>query len=339
MFQPNDRTRRALLAGALTPLFALALAGSSPRAALAASTGVFVETATGTLNGTLETPDGAPGSVPVVLIVAGSGPTNRDGSNAGGVSVTPYRQLAGALAARGIASVRYDKRGVAGSALSAKVGDQPAFTTYVDDVAAWVTKLRADRRFSRVVVVGHSEGSLLALLAAAEVPVDGIVSLEGAGRPALDVIVEQMTAASTPPDEVAAAKTIASEIRDGKDPGAVPSDLQPLFPHYLRTYEQQWFSTDPTAASRAVAATPLLVVQGGKDIQVSEVDGQRIAAAHPGASYRMFPSMNHVLLDVAGNDRAANLAAYNDTSLAIDPLMVDTVAAFVLQQRLPGNPR
>ena len=155
-------------------------------------------TPTGVLHGTLTLPDGAKAPFPVALIVAGSGPTDRDGSNAAGVSVKPYLQLAAALAAQGVASVRYDKRGIAASAVSAPLDNPATFNAYVTDVVTWVRRLRNDERFSRVVVIGHSEGSLLALLAAGKVSVDGIVSLEGAGRPAVDVIVEQLRAAGEP---------------------------------------------------------------------------------------------------------------------------------------------
>jgi uncharacterized protein len=314
-----------LAAGALVPIPCLAVEAQ-----------ITLATASGTIHGTLQLPDGVSGRMPVALIVAGSGPTNRDGSSTLGVTVTPYQQLAAALAAHGIASVRYDKRGIAASAVSAPLGNPATFGAYVDDVASWSRQLRYDGRFSRVILVGHSEGSLLALLAAAKAPVDAVVSLEGAGRPAVEVLAEQLTAAGEPAATVARARQISQALRDGKDPGDIPADLMPLFPPSLRTYEQQWFSADPAAAARAATA-PLLVVQGGADIQIGTGDAHLLAAAHPGAQLRIFPKMTHVLMDAAGTDRAASLATYTDTSLRIDPLMADTVAAFILQQPLPGT--
>ncbi|MBV9104306.1 MAG: alpha/beta fold hydrolase [Candidatus Eremiobacteraeota bacterium] len=320
---------------ACSVLVLIALARPAAIPAQAAESPVTVSTTTGTLQGTLTLPDGATTQrVPVALIVAGSGPTNRDGSNPLGVTVTPYRLLANALALRGIATLRYDKRGIAASTTSAPIPSGVTFQAYVDDVAAWARQLRADRRFSRIVVVGHSEGSLLAMLAAARAPVDGVVSLEGAGRPAVDIIVEQLKGAGAPETLLERTRQIGEAIRDGNDPGAVPDQLAPLYPAYLRRYEREWFSIDPAQAAKAVPA-PLLVIQGGADIQVNAADAHRLADAHPGAVLRIIPKMTHVLLDAGGTDRASNIATYTDTSLPLDAALVDTIVAFILQTPLP----
>lgn len=316
----------------IVPLLLAVPLGATP--VMAAEAQYDLSNPRGVLHGTLVLPDGLKGPVPVALIIAGSGPTDRDGSNAIGIPVKPYLQLANALAARGIASVRYDKRGIGASAVSAPLDNPATFTAYVNDVVAWVQHLRADSRFSRVVLVGHSEGSLLALLAAGKTPVDGVVSLEGAGRPAVDVIVEQLKAAGEPPDVADQAQAIGAAIRDNKTVPDVPAGLASIFPWYLRTYEQQWFSADPAVAAAAYKG-PLLVLQGGADFQVSMTDAKLLAAAHPGAILHVFAMMTHVLMDATATDRAASLKTYTDTSLKIDPHMADTVSAFILQQPLP----
>jgi pimeloyl-ACP methyl ester carboxylesterase len=321
--------------GLLSSVAALCFAALSMQMVMAAETDIDLTTPTGIVHGTLTMPDKPARGEPLALIVAGSGPTNRDGSSTMGVSVTPYRQLAEALAADGIASVRYDKRGIAASAKSAPLGNPVTFQEYVDDVVAWVHMLRADKRFGRIVLVGHSEGSLLSLLAAKQVKVDGVASLDGAGRPAIQVLSDQFSASPQGAPYAKQVTAIATAIRDGNDPGAIPDELKILFPDYLRTFEQQWFAIDPAQASGAIASTPLLVVQGGHDIQVSQKDAELIAGGHPGATLRTFPTMNHVLMDVAGTDREANIAAYNDVSLKIDAQMAATVAAFVKGSPLP----
>src|SRR5690606_11236335 len=123
---------------------------------------------------------GAPS--PVVLIIAGSGPTDRDGNS----PLLPgqnnsLRLLAEGLAQRGIATLRYDKRGIAESANAELREADLRFNTYVDDAAALLSRLHDDARFSRVSVVGHSEGALIAVMAAQKAAVDAIVSIAGAG--------------------------------------------------------------------------------------------------------------------------------------------------------------
>ena len=116
------------------------------------------------VHGTVELPAGpAPG--PVVLLIAGSGNTDRNG-NGPGVVNDSLKQLAVGLSTLGIASVRYDKRGVAASAAAA-IGGEASLTIdqYADDAAAWITQLKHDARFNKVIVVGHSEGALIGLLA------------------------------------------------------------------------------------------------------------------------------------------------------------------------------
>ncbi|HEU4453107.1 MAG TPA: alpha/beta fold hydrolase, partial [Longimicrobium sp.] len=131
----------------------------------AAEAEVRVETPTGALAGTLLLPSG-PGPHPVALVIAGSGPTDRDGNSIIGGRNESLRMLAEGLAARGVATVRYDKRGLGGSMAAGRPESELRLDTYADDAAAWLRMLRADARFSTVSVIGHSEGSLLGARAA-----------------------------------------------------------------------------------------------------------------------------------------------------------------------------
>ncbi len=179
---------------------------------------VTLATPTGTIFGTLEVPAGR-GPFPLVVIIAGSGPTDRNGNS----PMLPGKNnslelLAEGLRDRGIASVRYDKRGIAESAKAIVSEADLRFDMYADDAAAWV-KLRNDPRFSTITIVGHSEGSLLGMLAAQRSPTDAYVSIDGAGRPADQVLREQlakqlpaplMTEANSALDTLLAGHTIAS---------------------------------------------------------------------------------------------------------------------------------
>jgi alpha-beta hydrolase superfamily lysophospholipase len=311
---------------------ALALCTAHP--ARAASSEVTLATATGTVYGTLLVPDGVNAPMPVALIVAGSGPTDRDGNNPAGVAASSYRLLAEALAARGIATLRYDKRGIAASAAAMpKPASAVQFTDYVDDAVAWARQLRADARFSRVAIVGHSEGSLIALLAANRTPVDAVVSVSGSGRPLGDVIVGQIAAggpAAAP--FVASARAAVAELKAGKTPTDVPAPLASIFPAYLTTFLSQFFNADPVAAAHALTV-PLAVVQGTADIQISTDDAQLLHAADPRSTLTLVPHMTHTLKDATDDTRAASLATYSDAGLPIDATAVAAIAAGVLATR------
>ena len=225
-----------------------------------------------------------------------------------------YRKLATVLAERGIASVRYDKRGVAASqaALSSELAIR--FDTYVDDAVAWIKKLRADPRFSRVIVVGHSEGSLIGMIAAQRAHVDTYISLEGAGFPAATVLATQLKANA--PGMAGQWQPILDKLSSGATvPAAdVPADLAPLFRASVQPYLISWFKYDPRVEIAKVTG-PVVVVQGTHDIQVAVADGQALAAAAPSAKYVLIDGMTHVLTDDPGTTLAQQASgAYADAA-------------------------
>lgn len=304
-------------------------AGDTPAPQLLAPRGtdsVQLVTASGTLHGTLELPAGGR-PVPVVLIHAGSGPTDRDGNSRllSGPN-NSLRQLAESLAARGIASVRYDKRGVGASqsALASETGLR--FEHLVQDGAAWIRQLRADPRFSTVAVLGHSEGSLVMMLAAREAGADGVVSLNGLGRRASDVLRAQL-APQLPPALAAQSERILVALEAGRTADSVPTILASLYRPSVQPYLISWFAHDPQRVAASLAV-PLLVAQGTTDIQATRADADRLAAAGPGTRLLMVEGMNHVL-KLVGGPPAAQLPSYSDPTLPISPLLVDGIATFV----------
>ena len=312
----------------MSALAALALLGAAPTAALPAPVEVTAPGPEGALAGTMLDPDP---KAPLVLIIPGSGPTDRDGNSPMGVAGGPYRQLAEALAADGVASVRIDKRGMFGS--KAALADVNASTTagYADDVHAWVAAIlkRTGRRC--VWVLGHSEGALVALQAAqAPAGLCGVILLSGGGRPIGTVMREQLRAnpANAPILDAALGAINALEAGRRVDAATLPAPIQPLFADKLQPYLIDLFSHDPT---KLIAATrlPVLIVQGDRDLQVSLADAEALKKAQPGATLTVLPGVNHVLRPVASDDRAANIATYGDATLAISPAVPAAVVAFV----------
>jgi len=306
---------------------AVAAAGIAP-ATIPAPIEVTAPGPQGALGGTMLDPDP---KAPLVLIVPGSGPTDRDGNNPMGVAGGPYRQLAEALAAQGVASVRVDKRGMFGS--KAAVADANNATTagYADDVHAWVAAIRQRTGRHCVWVLGHSEGALVALQAAqAPAGICGLILLSGGGRPIGTVMREQLRAnpANAPILDAALATIDALESGRRVPEATLPAPIQPLFADRLQSYWIDLLSHDPAKLIAAVKL-PVLIVQGERDLQGSVKDAQLLKAAQPAATLVLLPGVNHVLRQVASDDRAANIATYMDAALAIDPAVPKAVAGFV----------
>ena len=159
-----------------------------------AEIGDFVEVKLkdGTMSGQLETPQGE-GPFPLMVIIAGSGPTDRDGNSVALPGKNnSLKMLAESLAAEGVASIRYDKRGVGKNASLAGKEEDLRFGHYIDDAAAWVQFAKTDERFSKVGIIGHSEGSLIGMVAAEKTDADAFISIAGAGRPIDQILLEQL---------------------------------------------------------------------------------------------------------------------------------------------------
>lgn len=301
------------------------------RADTVSSQSVTLTTSTGDLYGSLVVPSG-PGKHPVVLIIAGSGPTDRDGNSP--LYVVPgkllhpdtYRLLASALAADGIASLRYDKRGIAASAgaMAGRTESDLRFDDGIDDAAAWIRKLRADPRFSKIVVAGHSEGSLVGMVAAEHVKADGFISLEGAGRPAADVLREQLTDRGVP---VAMFGALLDSLSAGRTVADTPPELAALFRPSVQPYLISWFRYDPAAELRKLPYATL-VVQGTNDVQVSMKDATLLAAAH-GARLLTIDGMTHVLKIGPADAATQFTSVYTDASIPLPSQLVSAIATYV----------
>ena len=277
------------------------------------------------LHGTLTLPDGA-APVPGVLLLAGSGPVNRNG-NLPGAWNDSLKLLAHALADRGVASLRADKRGIGASRAAGLREEDLRFGTYVADAVAWLAVLRAEPHVSRVSLLGHSEGALVATLAAQRAEVAGLVLVAGAGEPAGRVIERQLAAAGVPGALQDTSRRIVAALKAGRTVADVPAELTPLFRPSVQPYLASWLPLDP-AAELARVRVPVLVIQGTTDLQVGAGDARRLAAARQGTELVLIEGMNHVLKQ-APPERAANLATYTDPGLPLAPGLADTIGAFL----------
>lgn len=287
---------------------------------------VFLESKPGPLAGTLLVPVGA-GRVPLAIIIAGSGPTDRDGNTAGEPSgPNSLRQLADGLASKGIAVLRYDKRGVGGSYAAGVPEQNLRFDMLADDAVAWARKYENDPRFSRIVVIGHSEGSLLGMLVAQRFPVAGFVSIAGTGRRADKVLHDQL-AAQIPPAMLKQADDAMASLVAGKTAANTPPELVTLFRPSVQPYLISWFKHTGTVEI-ARLRVPILIAQGTTDIQVTPAEADALQRASPSAWMLKIAGMNHVLKRTPAG-RAEQAASYSDPNLPIVPELVNGIAAFI----------
>lgn len=285
-------------------------------------TPVVLETASGNIYGTLTTPP-AFSKGPVVLIIAGSGPTDRDGNNPM-MKNNSLKQVAQQFAGAGIASLRFDKRGIGASAASMKKEEDLRFDDYVNDVKDWIAFLKKDARFSKVIIAGHSEGSLIGMIAA-NGHADQFISIAGAGQPAGTIIRKQLSAQ---PKQVT---DIATPILDSLEAGHTVSNVSPMlysiFRPSVQPYMISWFRYNPAEEIRKLTI-PALILQGSNDLQVSADDASMLADAKKDAWLYLILGMNHVLKVIEG-DRIENMKSYNDPALPISEDLMKYMIEFI----------
>jgi len=272
---------------------------------------------------------------PVVIIIPGSGPTDRDGNNPLGVTAAPYRLLAQGLAQRGVTTVRIDKRGMFGSKAAIANPNAVTIADYAADAHTWAKAARAATGAKCVWLLGHSEGGLVALAAGQDrSDLCGIISVAAAGRKLGTIIREQLVAnpANAPIIAPAYAALARLEARQRFNNADIPPALQPLFGEAIQPYMIDLLSYDPPRLAASLKL-PLLVLQGDRDLQVTPVDARALVGVQPKAQLVILTDVNHLLKSVPTTDRAANMATYANPSLPVSPLAIDAIAIFVGKRR------
>ena len=278
----------------------------------------------GSISGTLTMPKSVNGKIPVVLIIAGSGPTDRDGNNNMGLNTNTYKMLATALGKSGIASLRYDKRMV-GKSISSIKEKELHFDDYIDDAIALINLLHDDPRFSKVIVLGHSEGSLVGMIAAFDQPVNAFISVSGTAQTADKIITEQLK--NSPDYSRIGMRSILDSLRKGKFTDQVDPSLYALARPSVQPYLLSWMFRDPVREIHKLKI-PVLILHGTSDLQVQVTDAEKLKKAKSDAVLTIIPNMNHVLKD-APVDRDKNMATYKDPTLPLKPELVTAITGFI----------
>lgn len=298
----------------------------------ASERGVVIPTPWGSISATLATAD--TGSDTAVLIVAGSGPTDRNGNSGLGLNTYTYKMLSDGLVRSGYDVLRYDKRAIGESRY--EVGDiaEVVFDDFVDDAALCVAYLRS-LGYQRVVVAGHSEGGSIALHLAMreDVAVDGLVLLCAPGYPMDAILMKQLAAQLVPQylGLMASATNIINTLKRGEMVAEerVPRELMSLFHPSVQRFLISSMADDPRDIAARVEV-PMLIITGGRDVQVSVDNGEALLAAQPAARHLSFERMSHVLKDAATAERVEQLVSvYNNSQLPLTEPLVPTIHEFI----------
>ncbi|MBK0021648.1 alpha/beta fold hydrolase [Ochrobactrum sp. S46] len=270
-------------------------------------------------------------TAPVVLIIPGSGPTDRDGNSPLGINAGSYRLLAEGLGAQGIATVRIDKRGMFGSSSAVSDANAVTINDYVSDIRAWVKSIRRTTGSDCIWLLGHSEGGLVALATAqAEPQICGLILVATPGSPLGEVLKKQLRSNPANASILSSADAAINTLAAGKhvDHTELPTPLAPLFDPAIQDFLISAFTLDPAELARHVAK-PILILQGERDLQIGIPDAMAIKAAAPSAKLMRVPNANHVLKTVVSDDPAANIATYSNPDLPLAPGIIEVISDFL----------
>jgi len=263
---------------------------------------------------------------PIVLIIAGSGPTDRDCNSPMGIQTNAYKMLSESFAKNGISTLRFDKRGIGKSKPAMTSESELRFETYINDVVAWILLLKSDKRFSSIILLGHSEGSLIGMIAAEQTDVVGFISISGVGKSADKVLQEQLKT-KLPPQLLDESNKILDSLKNGKTVSNVNSNLVTLYRPSVQPYMISWIKYDP-AKEIGKLKIPVLIIQGTTDLQVTVNDSKLLSVANPNAKLLIIENMNHILKD-SDSDIQKNMATYRNSDLPLKAGLTDGIINFI----------
>lgn len=289
---------------------------------------VFINADGNKLGGVIMFPEGKQKRLPVVLIIQGSGPTDKDGNSAALAGKNnSLKLLAETLADNGIASLRFDKRGLGLSQESAMPEEQLTFDDFVSDANAWLAFLNNDKRFRRIGIAGHSQGSLIGMRLSQNNAVSAFASISGPSLTIDETIMTQIKSNPfNPANIVKEAKDIFARLRQGEAVENIPPYLMSVFRPSIQPFMRSWMKYDPLVEIEKLDM-PILVIAGSTDLQVTVEDAQRLQIANPNATLKVIDGMNHVLKNSSA-EANENTASYSNPNLPLNEEFQQAISSF-----------
>ncbi|WP_299395769.1 alpha/beta hydrolase [uncultured Gelidibacter sp.] len=272
------------------------------------------------IDGSLMVPNA--GSDVLAIIIGGSGPTDRDG-NQNFAKTNNLKKLAKELAHNGIATFRYDKR-IVKQIKMRSVDPNIKFDDFVSDAIAVVNYFKTKQQFKHLYIIGHSQGSLIGMLAAQK-DVDGFISLAGAGQSIDAVIIDQVE--KTAPMFTEDSKRAFEVMKSGKTTTDYPLALASIFDSSVQEFMMSWMKYDPAAVIKTLEI-PVLLINGTKDLQVSTSEAELLHKASAQSELKLIDNMNHVLFIIQGDDQE-NAKSYNDPNGKVSDTLINSIVKFI----------
>lgn len=266
----------------------------------------------------------SPNKETVVLIIPGSGPTDRNGNTLGAANNNSLKYLAQGIAENNIDVLTYDKRVVFILKNKLEIPDLD-FQHGIDDAKTIVDYLKNTKGYKNVIITGHSEGSLIGMIAAQN-NTKAYISLAGSGKP-IDEILEEQVNKQAPMLNEANVK-ILKELKAGNIVKDVHPFLKSLYAEHNQPFLIDWMKYNPQIEI-AKLKLPILIINGTKDIQVGVENAELLHQTSPSSQKVIIENMNHVLKEITKDEQ--NMASYNNPDLPVQKELVDTIVNFVNQ--------
>lgn len=261
----------------------------------------------------------------VALIVPGSGPTDGDGNSKvlSGDNNSLLR-LSNALSDNGIASLRIDKRGTGLSSNIAIKEEEQDFSMFIDDTKSWLIKLKEIYPNKKIVVIGHSQGSLVSMIAANDIGCDAFISISASGYPIDETLIKQLSMFNK--DIYETGINIIKELKTGNRVDTVPPSLSLLFRVSVQPFLISYMKYNPQEVIKN-ASYPILLVQGARDSQTGVDDANQLYNSNSNSKLVIIEKMNHLLRDV--DNEIENKMSYGEDRLPLSPSLSKEIMTFL----------
>ena len=274
------------------------------------------------INGTLLKPNTT--TTTLAIIIGGSGPTDKDG-NQNFQKTNNIKKLATYLANQNIATFRYDKR-IVKQIRNKTVANNIMFDDFVADASAIIAYFKSKNNYKQIYIIGHDQGSLIGMLAAKDAA-DGFISIAGSALSIDQLITEQVE--KTAPQFTADTKRIFKLLKSGKTTTDYPVALSSIFNIETQRFIMNWMQYNPTDILSTLEI-PILIINGTKDLQVSEAEAKLLHDAAPKSELKIIPNMNHVLVTISGGD-LENSKSYNESQRPLSQDLLNSITTFINQ--------